>query len=167
MEIPSSRNWQGKDGTKLIYRDIDHVDELEGRTCMGVRAYLFHGDKLVITYSERKDMWEPAGGNVEEGESVTEAMIREVLEETNMKVIRHACIGYEDIFAPEGTRTLMRFVCIGEPHGEFVEDPDEGEISKIELIEPEEYKKYFDWGIVGEHMIHRALEIKEAWKALE
>ncbi len=35
-------------------------------------------------------MWEPAGGNVEIGELVTDAMIREVYEETNMKVIQHA-----------------------------------------------------------------------------
>ncbi|MES2224696.1 MAG: NUDIX hydrolase [Patescibacteria group bacterium] len=163
MEIPSMRIWKGKE-VNLLYKDIDHVDELEGRICMGVRVYCFHGDKLVITYSERKDMWEPAGGNVEEEELVTDAMIRELEEETNMKAVRHACIGYEDIFAPEGTKTLMRFVCIGEPYGEFVEDPDEGEISKIELIDPADYRKYFDWGIVGEHMIKRALEIKKGWR---
>ena len=162
MEIHSSKIWKGKD-TKLIYRDIDHVDELEGRVCMGVRAYLFCDDKLVVTYSERKDIWEPAGGNVEVSESVTDAMIREVQEETNMKVVRHACIGYEDIFAEAGTVTLMRFVCIGEPYGEFVEDPDEREITRIEHIDPEEYKKYFDWEDVGDHMMARAIKIKKNW----
>ncbi len=164
MEIPSSRIWKGKE-VELLYKDIEHVDELEGRVCMGVRAYVFCGNKLVITYSERKDMWEPAGGDVEEGETVTDAMIREVHEETSMKVVQHAPIGYEDIFAEEGTKTLMRFVCIGEPYGEFIEDLDEGEISKIELIDPVDYRKYFDWGIVGEHMIKRALEIKKSWEA--
>ncbi len=131
---------------------------------MGVRAYCFHKDKLVVTYSKRKDMWEPAGGDVEVGESVTDAMLREVREETNMKVLHYACIGYEDILAEEGIATLMRFVCIGEPYGEFIEDPDEGEITKIELIKPEEYKNYFDWGDIGEHMMERALKIKEGWK---
>lgn len=162
MEIHSSRIWKGKE-VNLVYRDIDHVDELEGRTCMGVRVYCFHGDKLVITYSERKNMWEPAGGNVEMDERVIDAMIRELQEETNMKAVRHACIGYEDIFTEEGIKTLMRFVCVGEPYGEFVEDPDECEITKIEAIDPKDYKNYFDWGIVGEHMIARALEIKKEW----
>ncbi len=163
MEIHSSKIWKGKD-TKLIYRDIDHVDELEERICMGVRAYCFYNDKLIVTYSERKDMWEPAGGNVEIGESVTSAMIREVKEETNMNVVRYAPIGYEDIFAEEGVVTLMRFVCIGEPYGEFITDPDEGEITKIELIDPEESKTYFDWKDIGDHMMKRALKIKEGWK---
>lgn len=163
MEIPSSKIWKGKQ-VDVIYRDIDHTDELQGRVCMGVRAYSFHNDKLVITYSQRKNMWEPAGGNVETGEQVTDAMIREVLEETNMKVVRHACIGYEDILAEEGIVTLMRFVCIGEPHGAFVEDPDEGEITKIEFIDPSEYKNYFDWGSIGEHMMERALKIKAEWR---
>jgi len=163
MEIHSSRIWKGKE-VELVYRDIDYVEQLEGRICTGVRAYCFYSDKLVITYSERKDIWEPAGGDVEEGETVTDAMVREVHEETNMKVIKYAPIGYEDIYAPEGTKTLMRFVCISEPYGDFVEDPDEGEISKIEFIDPADYRKYFDWGIVGEHMITRALKIKEKWE---
>lgn len=162
MELHTSKIWKGKD-TKVIYRDIDHVDELQDRVCMGVRAYCFYNDKLVVTYSERKDMWEPPGGNVEMGELVTNAMIREVLEETNMQVIRHACIGYEDIFAEEGVVTLMRFVCATEPNGEFVEDPDEGEISKIEAINPKDYKKYFDWHDIGDHMIKRALDIIETF----
>lgn len=163
MQLHTSKLWKGKD-TKVIYTDIDHVDELEGRICMGVRAYCFHKDKLVVTYSERKDMWEPAGGNVEVGELVTDAMIREVQEETNMNVVRHACIGYEDIYAEEGIVTLMRFVCIGEPIGEFVQDPDEGEITKIEAINPEDYKQYFDWLDIGDHMMARAMKIKENWK---
>ena len=103
MEIHSSKIWKGKD-TKFTYRDIDHIDELKKRVCMGVRAYIFCNNKLIVTYSERKDIWEPPGGNVESDELVTNAMIREVKEETNMKVIRHACIGYEDIFAEEKTR---------------------------------------------------------------
>jgi len=53
-------------------------------------------------------------------------MIREVIEETNKKVVRHACIGYEDIFAEEGKVILMRFICLGEPEGDFINDPDEG-----------------------------------------
>jgi hypothetical protein len=59
-------------------------------------------------------------------------MIRELEEETNMKAIRHACIGYEDILPKRGQKTLMRFLCAGEPYGDFVEDPDHCEITKQE-----------------------------------
>ncbi len=47
-----------------------------------------------------------------------------------------------------------------EPSGDFKEDPD-GEITEIKLINPKDYKQYFDWGEIGDHLIKRALEIKE------
>jgi hypothetical protein len=50
-------------------------------------------------------------------------------------------------------------VCIVEPDGAFVCDPD-GDITKIELINPKDYKKYFDWGEIGDHIMQRSLELK-------
>jgi len=52
-----------------------------------------------------------------------------------------------------------RSVCIVEPFGPFTNDPD-GDITKIELIDPANYKKYFDWGEIGDHIMQRALELK-------
>ena len=59
--------------------------------------------------------------------------------------------------------TLMRFVCVVEPYGDFIEDPDEQEITKIEHIDPQGYKKYFNWEDVGDHMMARAIKIKNSW----
>lgn len=129
------------------------------RKVSGVHAYCFYKDKLVVVYAENKKSWTPAGGGVEKGESVEEAVIREVKEETNMKVLSQRLIGFQDVFEPEKVVTQTRSVCIVEPYGDFVSDPD-GDVTEIKLINPKDYKKYFDWGVVGDRIIERALELK-------
>ena len=150
-----------KNGTELrvSYCDVDSVSELEGRKVSGVHAYCFYENKLVVVYSPKYESWTPAGGSVEAGETLEEAVIREVHEETNMKVLKQVLIGYQDIFETHRIITQTRSVCIVEPYGDFLSDPD-GDITEIKLIDPVEYKKYFDWGVVGDHLLERALELK-------
>jgi hypothetical protein len=77
-----------------------------------------------------------------------------------MKILKQAFLGYQDIVEPDGKMvTQTRSVCIVETYGDFVSDPD-GDIAEIKLIDPAEYKKYFDWGIIGDHLIERALKLK-------
>ena len=45
-----------------------------------------------------------------------------------------------------------------EPMGDFVTDPD-GDITEIKLINPEDYKKYFGWGEIGDRIMARAIEM--------
>jgi ADP-ribose pyrophosphatase YjhB (NUDIX family) len=144
----------------VVYCDVDSEEELVGKDVSGVHGYCFYGDKMVIVYSEKKGTWTPPGGGVEPGESPSEAVVREIKEESNMRVIRQQIIGYQDISRPEGLKTQTRSVCIVEPYGPFVGDPD-GDIDKIELIDPKDYKKYFDWGEVGDHIMQRALEMRK------
>lgn len=68
---------------------------------LSIHAYCFYNDKLVVVYVDNKGYWTPPGGGIEQGESVEEAVIREVKEETNMKVLRQEIIGYQDIYEPE------------------------------------------------------------------
>ena len=106
-----------------------------------------------------KGYWAPPGGGIELGETYEEAVIREVKEETNMKVLSQKYIGYQDIYEPERIIRQTRSVCIVEPYGPFVSDPD-GDVTEIKLIDPADYKKYFDWGKVGERLMERALTLK-------
>jgi len=144
---------------KLVYRDMESENELGDRTVSHVHAYCFYQDKLVIVYTDSKGCWAPPGGGVEERESARDAVRREVAEETNMNVLKHRFIGYQDIFEPNKIVTQTRSVCLVEPFGPFVSDPD-GDITEIKLIEPKEYKSYFDWGEVGDHIFQRALQLK-------
>ncbi|MFA6797547.1 MAG: NUDIX domain-containing protein, partial [Candidatus Paceibacterota bacterium] len=141
-----------------VYRDLDSTDEIKDKKVKGVHAYCFCDNKLVIVYAEAKGTWTPAGGSVEEGESVEYAVEREVHEETNMKVLKQQIIGYQEIFEPNRTVIQTRSICVVEPYGPFISDPD-GDITEIKLIDPKDYKQYFDWGEIGDHIMQRTLEI--------
>lgn len=160
MEIRSTLVHQGQT-IPFVYRDIDSPDELRGKKIKGVHAYCFCGDKLVVVYAETKKSWGPPGGAVELGETIEEAVVREVFEETNMRVLKQKIFGYLGALEPE--RTIQtRSVCIVEPIGEFVSDPD-GDITEIKLIDPKDVINYFDWGKNGERQLERALMLKETF----
>ncbi|MCI0619571.1 NUDIX hydrolase [Candidatus Wolfebacteria bacterium] len=142
---------------EVRYYDADSRADIKHKHISGVHACCFYKGRLVIVYAESKGRWSLPGGGVEVGESVEEAVVREVREETNMNVLRQTLIGYQEIVTPDGVVVQTRSACIVEPYGDFVADPD-GEITKTLLIEPSEYRQYFDWGEVGERVMARALE---------
>jgi len=157
MKIDST--FKNRSGQMLdyTYYDIDKEGELGDKKVSGVHAYCFYNDKLVIVHTPKKGYWSPPGGSVKPGESLADAVIREILEETNMRVIEQELIGYIDIFEPGKINTQTRSVCLVEPIGDFVSDPD-GDITEIKLIDPKDIKKYFDWGVIGDRLLERALE---------
>lgn len=161
MEIRSTLKSRLSGVVPVIYRDTESPEDLNGRIVHGVHAYCFVGGKLVIVYSEVKGHWTPPGGGVERGETVEEAVVREVLEETNMRVLKQRVIGYQEVSEPHRVTTQVRSVCVVEPIGPFVADADsEGDVTEIKLIDPKDIKQYFDWGEVGDHILARALELK-------
>lgn len=141
-----------------IYHEEDPTKNLEGKILKGVRAFCFCNGKLLLVYAPEVGKWMPPGGGIEPGETFEQAVVREVKEETNMKVIHHELIGCLDCYEPNKTLRQTRSFCIVEPYGDFVSDPD-GDIAEIRLIDHTEYKKYFDWGIVGDHIMKRAIEM--------
>ncbi|MEK7607690.1 MAG: NUDIX hydrolase [Patescibacteria group bacterium] len=160
MEIKSTLTNHSGQVLSVIYKDINSEKDLIDKKITGVHAYCFYENKLIVVYSEKKGYWTPPGGKVEKNEDLESAVIREVKEETNMRVVCQRFIGYQDISEPQGLVSQTRSVCIVEPYGDFISDPD-GDITEIKLIEPKDYKKYFDWGEIGDHIMKRALQIKE------
>lgn len=159
MEIKSTLTNRAGQVLDVTYRDIGSEKDLGGRKVSGVHAYCFCQDKMVVVYAASKGYWTPPGGGVEEGEGPRDAVCREVEEESNMRVTKQRLIGYQDIFEPERVVTQIRSVCLVEANGPFAGDPD-GDITEVKMIDPRDYKQYFDWGIVGDHLMQRALEIK-------
>lgn len=77
-----------------------------------------------------------------------------------MKVLSQKFIGYQDIYELDRVVRQTRFVCIVEPYGPFVKDPD-GDVTEIKLVDLIDYKKYVDWDKVGERIMERALILKD------
>lgn len=71
-------------------------------------------------------------------------------------------IGYQKVTGEDGkVEYQLRTWCRVQPRGPFVADPDHG-VKKIKLIDPKDYKQYFDWGEVGDRIIERAIEIEKS-----
>jgi 8-oxo-dGTP diphosphatase len=159
MEIKSTLiNGSGQKLDVVYYEGKNPNQDLVGKMLTGVHGFCFCNGKLVIVYAENKKYWTPPGGAIEQGETYEEAVIREIKEETNMKVLHQELIGFQDIYERDRTIRQTRSFCIVEPYGDFVSDPDE-DITEIKLIDPEDFKQYFDWLKIGDRLMERALEM--------
>lgn len=156
MIISSSMFHRGKKYS-LVWNDCDSFENLPKDKLQQSYGVCFYEDKLVLT--KGSGGWNLVGGHIEKGETPEETLIREVQEETNMKVIKQIPIGYQEVTNPDGsTNFQLRSFCIVKPIGRFEKDPA-GSVTEIKLIDPKDYKKYFDWGKIGERIMERANEI--------
>lgn len=79
MKIHSTLTNRAGQVLPVVYQDVDDEKvELAGKSIDAVHAYCFCDDKLVLVYAGSKGYWTPPGGGVEKGETVTEAVAREV-----------------------------------------------------------------------------------------
>lgn len=145
----------------IEYFDADSFNELDPCKCTQTYGVCFYEDKMLIVFHGTKKHWGLVGGTIEKGETFEETLIREIQEESNMKVLSYLPIGYQRVTDTRDDSFVyqLRYVCKVEPIGAFASDPA-GSITEIKLIDPKEYKKYFDWGTIGERIIERAVELK-------
>ncbi len=155
-------NYLGKSGVEYIleYSDCDDFSVLPYELCRQVYGVCFYGDKMVIGYGGNKQAWGLIGGTIEDGETFEETLKREIQEESNMEALSKHPIGYQKMTdTRDGSFVYqLRYVAVVRPFGPFISDPA-GSITGIKLVSPQEYKKYFDWGSIGERIIERALEV--------
>ena len=164
MEIKSQFEYKGKMYKTHWVEDEPTNNLIDGNWIDGVHAICFYGDKIVMVYAGKKGTWGPPGGGIEKGETYQEAAIREIKEESNMKVVHLEYLGYQDVTDEVGkTHRQARVFCVVEPYGDFQNDPD-NDITEIKLIDPRDYKEYIKWGEIGDRIIERALEIKSMIK---
>lgn len=166
MEIKSKLiNKTGQELDIIYFEDKDPNQDLEDKMLTGAHGFCFCNKKLVVVYAENKGYWSLPGGAIEPGETYEEAIIREVKEETNMKVLHQELIGYQDIYEQDRTVRQTRSFCIVEPYGDFVSDPD-GDITEIKLIDPKDFKQYIDWKKIGDRILERALEMLNKYNTI-
>ncbi|MCR4261217.1 MAG: NUDIX hydrolase [Candidatus Colwellbacteria bacterium] len=157
-------NYKDKDGEEYVfeYFDSDSFDNLDYSLCKQTYGVCFYNNKMVIGFGGKKDGWGLIGGTIEKGETFEQTLKREIQEESNMEVLGFLPIGYQKVISPKDQSYIyqLRFVCTVRPYGPFISDPDDS-IKEIKLIDPMDYKKYFDWGEIGERIVSRALKLKD------
>ena len=87
MEIHSEMTTSIYESLSVSYRESDPMQDLQKITLSSVHAYCFYKNKLVVVYAPSKKYWTPPGGGIEVCETYQEAVVREVHEESNMKVL--------------------------------------------------------------------------------
>ena len=166
MEIKSQLiNSLGQSLDVIYYEGLDPNQNLGGKIFQAVHAFCFYGGKFVLVYHNDKRYWGPPGGGIELGETYEKAVVREVQEETNMKVLHQELIGFQDIYEKDKIIRQTRSFCVVEPYGDFVSDPD-GDITEIKLIDPKDYKQYVQWGEIGDHIVRSAVEMFDKYENL-
>ena len=160
MTINSTFTHKGR-VLKVKYYDLDSFSSLPYAKCQQVYGVCFYKDKMVIVSGEgTSGGWGLVGGHIEKGETYDKTLRREVREETNMRVLKSYPIGVQEVTTPDGKVVFqLRYCAIVEPLGKFEKDPA-GSVTEIKLINSEDYKKYFDWGEIGERIIQRAIDLK-------
>ena len=158
-----TNTYKGHAGVEYLfeYQDTDSFDGLDKNKCTQTYAVCFCDDKIVIGYGGKKNAWGLIGGTIEKGESFEQTLRREIKEESNMEIISFLPIGYQKVTDSFGNEPFyqLRYVCLVRPYGPFVADPDDS-ITEIKLIDPADIKQYFDWGVIGDRIIERAIELK-------
>lgn len=139
------------------YWEVNSFDDLELEKIKQIYGVCLCSGKMVVVLNGKAGTWGLVGGTREQGESVEETLIREIREESNTKVLAWKPVGVQQVTDPDGNVYYqLRAMCLVESLGDFEVDPA-GTIIELKMIDPKEYKNYFDWGEIGENIIQRAL----------
>ena len=97
---------------------------------------IYDGDKVLVQEKTDEDYSGVTfpGGHVEKGESFTDGVIREVFEETGLKVSSPVLCGIKDWSNDDGSRYMVLFYKTDKYEGQ-ISSSDEGKVYWMELDE--------------------------------
>lgn len=76
---------------------------------IGVNALIFEDDRVLLALRKDIDWWNLPGGGMEPGETVEEALYREVREETSLEVAIDRLVGVYS--KPQKQEVVLTFLC--------------------------------------------------------
>lgn len=102
---------------------------------------IFDGNRVLVLDKKDKDYSGITfpGGHVEYGESLTDAVIREIFEETGLKIFSPQLCGVKDWMQKDGSRYMVLFYKTDKFEG-TVRASEEGEVCWITLEEMKQKK---------------------------
>ena len=141
------------DGKKILVDWFDLVDQ-PVPNIIWEQVYVvgnLKGKVPVVLHADRK-MANLPGGHTELGETVDDTLKREMLEETNLRVLWWKPLGYQKLTEPDGKIVYqLRVYAKLEKSGEFLSDPG-GSVSGYKLINLNELNKNIHYERTGNQL---------------
>jgi 8-oxo-dGTP diphosphatase len=155
--------WLPKPGEERLYI----TDEMpEPSKCATAFGFTFEGDKLLMTrLRDQRRQWDIPGGRIEAGETPAEAAIREVWEETSVKVEVLELIGTQELELfgersvnhtwPYPISVQIYFLCKVLQAEPFVADDEAAERGYFSPIEVRQFPSMVNHDVIYEEALRR------------
>lgn len=140
--------------------DVDYFDDIPDSLKLKAHAVCLHQGKMLLVHHSEWNIWGIPGGTRDPGESIEETLKREILEETNCKMIDSRPIAYQKVVGVDGKihHYGLQYFCNVVPLGDFEDDPA-GNIDKIVWIKPDDFEEHIENKEFKKSVIRRALRI--------
>lgn len=146
----------------FVYRGVDYELDFYDLTDRPLPDYPWDqvyvvgnldGKVPIVKYAHAKDNL--PGGGIKAGETIEQALQREMKEELNMTATDWQIIGYQHVYDKDGNEVYqLRAYANLKKLGEFENDPD-GSVIGHELIPIEDLNQHIDYGEVGEFLMKK------------
>lgn len=172
MKFPLTNTYKTKLNEEYLfeYYDAESLEHLPKDKLSQVQIFAFHNDKfLIVNNMNNFNTYGPVGGSIEPNELPEECLHRELQEESNMRIIDFELLGYQRCTLISDSlkkiKYQIRYCARVEPIGSFTPDCDpDGDVTELLEIDPKDYKEYFDWQHVSDHLMSRSLIFLDSFK---
>lgn len=157
-KLSETSNWNGQD---IVYTWIPTDDVGNFSPVTQVYGVCVDNDGKILIIKDKR--WQIPGGTPEEGESFTETLKRELLEEAQTEVGELLPLGVQEVSYPNNPDKEQgdlfyqyRYVAKIKKINPMQADPDTGRIYERKFVSFDEIGEYVKWGDVGNEMFKDA-----------
>ena len=117
--------------------------------------------EILICKQSSKHSWHLPGGHIEQGESYEDALIREALEEVDVRIKNIKPVGVQKITVPNNPKFIPEYQlrCIASVTELLPQtiDPDSQTQWERRFVPVEKIKEYLSWNVTGDAMLDDAV----------
>lgn len=171
MKYPQQKTtWEGYPMTFTWMQ----MENLEGISpIMQVYGICFNqSGEILVARKSGKSHWAIPGGHPEGTETIQETLIREMIEEADVKIKNIHVVGVQQVDFPNNPRLdegelffQARCVCEVDELLPQTPDPDGGHLWERMFVPQEKVTEYVEWGVTGDAMFNDAIKLYKKLKS--